>query len=178
MELKSPKTPHPRDLSTCQHPPTQKSGNLDTSNPNLTQPCGWGGGPGSRRPSNPWAVTPNSPQHPAPTCRVDLWPPVSMAFPPTLRWESLKVQWGARNNLWCECLWSHSAMEAMNQSGQPRNSGRRGQCGRLPWQVEVHLWRKSLVGSGRHTRLQYPFLIKLASLSGKYEAVFFLVYFV
>ena len=38
-ELKSPKLHTPRKPSTCQAP-LQKCGNLDTSNPNLTQPCG------------------------------------------------------------------------------------------------------------------------------------------
>ena len=46
MELKSPETPHPREPGHMPWPPPQKCGNLDTSNPNLTQPCGWGGGPG------------------------------------------------------------------------------------------------------------------------------------
>ena len=39
MELKSPKLHTPGEVGTC-HPPLQKSGNLDTSSPNLTQPCG------------------------------------------------------------------------------------------------------------------------------------------
>ena len=43
--LKSPKLHTPGKVGTCP-PPLQKSGNLDTSNHNLTQPCGWGGGPG------------------------------------------------------------------------------------------------------------------------------------
>ena len=43
--LKSPETHTPRRLGTWQAP-TQKFGNLDTSSPSLTQPCGWGGGPG------------------------------------------------------------------------------------------------------------------------------------
>ena len=45
MELKSPETPHPWE-SWHMPSPLQKCGNLDTSNSNLTQPCGWGGGPG------------------------------------------------------------------------------------------------------------------------------------
>ena len=40
MELKSPETPHPREPQHMPRPPTQKCGNLDTSSPNLTQPCG------------------------------------------------------------------------------------------------------------------------------------------
>ena len=46
MELKSPETPHPREPQHMPRPPTQKCGNLDTSSPNLTQPCGSGRGPG------------------------------------------------------------------------------------------------------------------------------------
>ena len=40
MELKSPETPHPWETQHMPSPPIQKCGNLDTSNPNLTQPCG------------------------------------------------------------------------------------------------------------------------------------------
>ena len=67
-------------------------------------------------------------------------------------------------------LWSpHSAMEAMNQSGQPRNSRRRGPMQPVP--LTLDLEEITCRGWGPH--LQYSFLIKLASLSGKY-ALFFL----
>ena len=65
--------------------------------PALPHPTIWlRRGPGCRRPSNQWTVGPNSPHRLAPTCRAGPQSPVSLAFPPTLRWESLRVQWGRR----------------------------------------------------------------------------------
>ena len=65
-------------------------------------------------------------------------------------------------------LWSpRSAMEVMNQSGQPRKSGKR----RPMWPAPLTsgglaLEKVTCRGWGPH--LQYSSLIKLASLSGKY----------
>ena len=46
MELKSPKTLHPWETQHVPNHPNQKCGNLDTSSPNLTQPCALGRGLG------------------------------------------------------------------------------------------------------------------------------------
>ena len=46
MELKIPRNSTHLGNSAHAKPPTQKCGNLDTSNPNLTQPCGLGRDPG------------------------------------------------------------------------------------------------------------------------------------
>ena len=124
-ELKSPKLHTSRKTSTCQAP-LQKCRNLDTSNPNLTQPCGWGGGPGvvalaTREQSAPivpkaWllrvelAHNLHSPGVPFHTQVRE--PPSAMR-----RQEQPPVQ-----GFWSPC----SAMEAMNQSGQPRKSKKRG----------------------------------------------------
>ena len=43
---KEPQNSTPLGNSAHAKPPTQKCGNLDISNPNLTQPCGGGRGPG------------------------------------------------------------------------------------------------------------------------------------
>ena len=117
-------------------------------------------GPGCRRPSNPWAVGPNSPHRPAPTCRVGPQSPFS--------WHSLPHS-GERASecneapgiTSCTGFWSpRSAMEAMNQSGQPRNSGKRGPMQPAP------LTSRGLTLE-EVTCLQYSFAIKLASLSGE-----------
>ena len=62
-------------------------------------------------------------------------------------------------------LWSPlSAMEAMNQSGQPRKSGKRGPMQPAPLTSGgLTLEEVNCRGWGPH--LQYSFLIKLASLS-------------
>ena len=65
-------------------------------------------------------------------------------------------------------LWSpHSAMEVMNQSGQPWKSGK----GRPMWPAPLTsggLALEEVTCRGWGPHLQYSFLIKLASLSGKY----------
>ena len=65
-------------------------------------------------------------------------------------------------------LWSpRSAMEVLNQSGQPRKSGKR----RPMWPAPLTsggLALEEVTCRGWGPHLQYPFLIKLASLSGKY----------
>ena len=64
-------------------------------------------------------------------------------------------------------LWSpRSAMEVMNQSGQPRKSGKR----RPMWPAPLTsggLALEEITCRGWGPHLQYSFLIKLASLSGK-----------
>ena len=87
-------------------------------------PTMWlGRGPGCRRPSNPWAVSPNSPRGPAPACRVGPRSPVSCCSLPHSNErasecnEAPEAASGAR-------FWGpRSAMEAMSQSGRPRKSG-------------------------------------------------------
>ena len=76
MELKSPKLHTPGKLSTCQapHPKMQESRYFQPQ----PHPTMWlRRGPGCHRPSNPWAVSPNSPHRPAPTCRAGPQSPVS-----------------------------------------------------------------------------------------------------
>ena len=66
-------------------------------------------------------------------------------------------------------LWSpRSAMEVMNESGRPRKSGR----GRPMWPAPLTsggLTLEEITCRGWGPHLQYSFLIKLASLSGKYS---------
>ena len=70
-------------------------------------------------------------------------------------------------------VWSpHSAMEAMNQSGQPRKSGKRGPMQPAPL-TSGGLALEEITCRGWGPHLQYSFLIKLASLSGKYINFFF-----
>ena len=57
-------------------------------------------------------------------------------------------------------------MEAMNQSGQPRNSGKRGPMWPAPL-TSGGLTLEEVTCRGWGPHLQYSFLIKLASLSGK-----------
>ena len=70
-----------------------------------------------------------------------------------------------------QVLWSpRSAMEAMNQSGQPRESGKRGPM--QPTSLTIGgLTLEEITCRGWGPHLQYSFLIKLASLSGKYKLV-------
>ena len=125
MELKSPETPHPWETQHMPSPhPKMQESRYFKPQPHPTM-C-LRRGPGCHSPSNPSAVGPNSPHRPAPVCRVGPQSPVS--------WHSLPHS-GERAS---ECneapgttsgarYWGpHSAMEAMNQSGQPRNSGKRG----------------------------------------------------
>ena len=66
-------------------------------------------------------------------------------------------------------LWSpHSAMEVMNQSGQPRKSGKRRPMLPAPL-TSGGLTLEEITCRGWGPHLQYSFLIKLASLSGKYR---------
>ena len=65
--------------------------------------------------------------------------------------------------LWSPC----SAMEAMNQSGQPRKSGKRGPMQPAPL-TSGGLALEEITCRGWGPHLQYSFLIKLASLSCKY----------
>ena len=58
-------------------------------------------------------------------------------------------------------------MEAINQSGQPRNSGKRGPMWPAPL-TSGGLALEEITCRGWGPHLQYSFLIKLASLSGKY----------
>ena len=57
-------------------------------------------------------------------------------------------------------------MEAINQSGQPRNSGKRGPMQPAPL-TSGGLALEEVTCRGWGPHLQYSFLIKLASLSGK-----------
>ena len=69
-------------------------------------------------------------------------------------------------------IWSpRSAMEAMNQSGQPRKSGKRGPMQTAPL-TSGGLALEEITCRGWGPHLQYSFLIKLASLSGKYVEVY------
>ena len=66
-----------------------------------------------------------------------------------------------------QVLWSpRSAMEAMHQSGQPRKSGKRGPMQPAPL-TSGGLTLEEITCRGWGPHLQYSFLIKLASLSGK-----------
>ena len=78
---KKPQTPHPKG-NWHMPSPLQKSGNLDTSNPNLTQPCGRGGGPGVVALATREQSANNSPHRPAPTCRAGPQSPVPGHSPP------------------------------------------------------------------------------------------------
>ena len=137
MELKSPETPHPREPGHMAWPQPQKCGNLDTSSPNLTQPCGWGGGPGvvalaTREQSAPIVPiarllhvelahnlqSPGIPSHtqvrePQSAMRRQEQPPVRVGEVPAVQWRP----------------WTRVA--------NPGIPGKEGQCGPLPWQVEV-----------------------------------------
>ena len=62
-----------------------------------------------------------------------------------------------------QVFWSpHSAMEAMNQSGQPRKSGKRGPMQPAPL-TSGGLTLEEITCRGWSPHLQYSFLIKLAS---------------
>ena len=153
VRLKSPKLHTPRKVGTCHHPrplPKMRESRYFKPQPHPTM---WlRRGPGCCRPSNPWAVGPNSPLSPAPTCWVGLTISSPLVFPPTLRWESLRVQWGARNNLRCKvCVVPAVQWRPWTRVANPGNPGKGGQCSLLPWQVKVYLWKKSLVGGGAHT---------------------------
>ena len=150
MELKSPETPYPWE-SWHMPSPLQKCENLDTSNPNLTQPCGLGGGPGvvalaAREQSAPIVPkarllhvelahnlqSPGVPSHtqvrePQSAMRRQEQPPVQGFRVPAVQW----VRWTRVSN--------------------PGNPGKGGQCSPFPWQLEVLLWKKSLVRGGAHT---------------------------
>ena len=60
----------------------------------------------------------------------------------------------------------------MNQSGQPRNSRKRGPMPPAPL-TSGGLTLEEVTCRGWGPHLQYSFLIKLASLSGKYHNLFF-----
>ena len=64
-------------------------------------------------------------------------------------------------------------MEAMNQSGQPRKSGKRGPMRPAPL-TSGGPALEGVTCRGWDPHLQYSFLIKLASLSGKFIAYFML----
>ena len=151
MELKSPKLHTLWNLGTCPWPPTPKCGNLNTSSPNLTQPCGWGRGPGVITLATHEQSAPIVPitrllhvelahnlQSPGIPSHTQLWgtqsairhqeqPLVRVGEVPTVQWRP----------------WTRVA--------NPGIAGKGGQCGPLPWQVEVYLWKKSLVGGEAHT---------------------------
>ena len=168
VELKSPKLHTPGEVGTCR-PPLQKSGNLDTSNPNLTQPCGRGGGPGvvALATREQWAN--NSPHRPAPTCRVGPQSPVPRHSLPHSGERASECN-EALEQPPGQGLWGpRSVMEAMNQSGQPRNSGRRGPM-RPPPLTSGGLTLEEITCRGWGPHLQYSFLIKLASLCGKFPS--------
>ena len=125
LELKSPKLHTPGKVGTC-HPPIQNTGTsiLQTpTSPNHVAEA-------EARVSSPWQPVSSRPQlSPKPGFYMSSWPTIFslLVFTPTLRWESLRVEWSAWNNLRCKVLWSpYSAMEAMNQCGQPPKSGKRG----------------------------------------------------
>ena len=146
-------------------PPTQKCGNLDTSSLNLTQPCGWGGGPG--------VVALVTREQSAPIVPIARLLHVELAHNQQSPWHSLPHS-GERAS---ECneapgttsgasWWGpRSAMEAMNQSGQPRNSGKRGPMWPAPL-TSGGLALEEVTCRGWGPHLQYSLLIKLASLSG------------
>ena len=68
-------------------------------------------------------------------------------------------------------LWSpRSAMEAMNQSGQPRNSGKRGPMRPAPL-TSGGLTLEEITCRGWGPHLQYSFLIKLASQNFKVSQI-------
>ena len=133
VRLKSPKLHTPRKVGTCPPPPLPKMRESWHFQPQ-PHPTMWlRRGPGCRRPSNPWAVGPNSPLSPAPTCRVGLTISSPLVFPPTLRWESLRVQWGARNNLRRKvCGVPAVQWRPWTRVANPENPGKGGQCSPLP----------------------------------------------
>ena len=149
---KEPQTPHPWVSRHMPAPPLTKIWESRCFKP-PPHPTMWlRRGPGCRRPSNPWAVGPNSPLSPAPAYWVGQAISSPLVFPPALRWESLGVQWGTRNSLRCKvCGVPAVQWRSWTRVAGPGDPGGGGQCGPLPWQVEVQLWKKSLVGGGAHT---------------------------
>ena len=124
---------------------------LDISNPNLTQPYGWGGGLGVVALATLEQSAPIVPkdrllhdelahnlQSPGVPSHTQVREPQSamrrQEQPPVQGFRVSAVQWRP---------WTRVA--------NPGNPGKGGQCGPLPWQVEVQLWKKSLVGGGAHT---------------------------
>ena len=68
-------------------------------------------------------------------------------------------------------LGPHSAMKAMNQSGQPRDSGKRGPMWPAPL-TSGGLALEEVTCRGWGPHLQYSFLIQLASLSESFSFVY------
>ena len=99
------------------------------------------------------------------------WPTISglLVFPPTLGEGASECNGAPGAASGAGCWGPHSAMEAMNRSGRPRNSGGGNAARSLDkWRSSSggnHLW-----GVGPH--LRYSFLIKLASLSGLHPRTF------
>ena len=115
-------------------------------------------GPGCRRPSNPWAVGPNSPHCPAPTCRVGPQSPVSWHSLPQSGERASECNEAPGTTSGARCWGPFSAMEGMNQSGQPRNSGKRGPMWPAPL-TSGCLTLEEVTCRGWGPHLQYSFLI-------------------
>ena len=116
-------------------------------------------GPGCRRPSNPWAVGPSSPHRPAPPCRVGPQSPVSWHSLPHSSERASECNEAPGTTSGARYWGPRSAMEAMNQSGQPRNSGKRGPMWPAPL-TSGGLALEEVTCRGWGPHLQHSFLIK------------------
>ena len=115
-------------------------------------------GPGCRRPSDPWAVGPNSPLGPAPTCRVGQAISSPLVFPPALGWEGLGVQWGTRGGLRCKvCGVPTVQWRSWTGVAGPGNPGGAANVARSLNGWGLALGEITCGGWGPH--LQYSFLI-------------------